>query len=56
MARYWIKVDGTYIKPALQESRKGERNGDIDVGGGHVQALRAEYERTKKKLTEDNYE
>ena len=52
MARYWIKVDGTEIKPALQESKRGEWNGDIDVGDGHVQMLRAEYDR-RKKLTED---
>lgn len=52
MGRYWIKVDGTDIKPALQESKKGEWNGDIDLGDGHVQALRAEYER-RKKMTED---
>ena len=52
MGRYWIKVDGTDIKPALQESKKGEWNGDIDLGDGHVQALRAEYDR-RKKLTED---
>jgi len=52
MARYWIKVDGTDIKPALQESKKGEWNGDIDMGDGHLQELRAEYDR-RKKLTED---
>lgn len=52
MGRYWIKVDGTDIKPALQESKKGEWNGDIDLGDGHVQALCAEYER-RKKMTED---
>ena len=39
-------------KPALQESKKGEWNGDVDLGDGHVQALQAEYDR-REKLTED---
>ncbi|XP_019628684.1 PREDICTED: receptor-interacting serine/threonine-protein kinase 3-like [Branchiostoma belcheri] len=40
--RYWIKIDGTDIKPALQESMKGQWNGDIDLRDGKLAELRKE--------------
>ncbi|XP_019632017.1 PREDICTED: uncharacterized protein LOC109475697, partial [Branchiostoma belcheri] len=40
--RYWIKIDGTDIKPALQESMKGQWNGAIDLRDGKLAELRKE--------------
>jgi hypothetical protein len=47
---YWIKMDGTDIKPALQESVRGDWNGDVDLGDGKLQELREEYEKRKNLL------
>ncbi|KAI8517539.1 hypothetical protein Bbelb_035560 [Branchiostoma belcheri] len=46
--RFWIKVDGTDIKPALQESMKGEWNGDPDLQDSRLQQLRLENENRVK--------
>ncbi|KAI8503729.1 hypothetical protein Bbelb_187000 [Branchiostoma belcheri] len=46
--RFSIKVDGTDIKPALQESMKGEWNGDPDLQDSRLQQLRLEYENRVK--------
>ncbi|KAI8511867.1 hypothetical protein Bbelb_109670 [Branchiostoma belcheri] len=48
--RFWIKVDGTDIKPALQESKKGEWNGDPDLKDCRVQNLRKERDDRLKLL------
>ncbi|XP_066270847.1 uncharacterized protein [Branchiostoma lanceolatum] len=42
--RFWIKLDGTDLKPALQESTKGKWNGDPEINC-QVQELRSEYDR-----------
>lgn len=42
--RYWIKGDGTDVKPALQESVRRVWNGDVDLLDGKLEALRREYE------------
>ncbi|XP_066278595.1 uncharacterized protein [Branchiostoma lanceolatum] len=46
--RFWIKVDGTDIKPALQESKKGEWNGDPDLQDSKLEQLREEYDKRVK--------
>ena len=42
--RYWIKGDGTDVKPALQESVRRVWNGDVDLLDGKLETLRREYE------------
>lgn len=42
--RYWIKGDGTDVKPALQESVRRVWNGDVDLLDGKLESLRREYE------------
>jgi hypothetical protein len=42
--RYWIKLDGTDIKEALQHSVKDKWAGDVDVNDNKLQQLREEYE------------
>ena len=42
--RFWIKLDGTDVKKALMESQRKEWNGDVDLGNGQLQAMRAEYD------------
>ncbi|XP_035696439.1 uncharacterized protein LOC118429887 [Branchiostoma floridae] len=49
---FWIKVDGTDLKPALQESKKEEWNGDADMSDSTVKVLRAEYEKRAGIVTE----
>ncbi len=41
--RFWLKLDGTDIKAALQESVRGEWNGDPDLLDGRLQQLRSSY-------------
>lgn len=36
----WIKLDACDIKVALQQSMKGDWNGDADLGDGQLEALR----------------
>ena len=43
-------MDGTDIKPALQESTKGEWNGDVDMGDGMLNVLRQEYDKRKQLI------
>ena len=45
--RFWIKVDAFDIKVALQESVKGQWNGDIDLGDQRVALLHQEYQQRK---------
>ena len=40
--RYWLKLDGTDIKVALQESKQRVWNGDSELGGPSVASLKAE--------------
>jgi len=40
VGRFWIKVDGTDIKPALLESMRKVWNGDVDLGNGELLNLR----------------
>lgn len=42
--RFWLKLDGTDVKPCLMHSMKGVWNGDVDLGDGKLKELRAEYE------------
>ena len=42
-ARWWIKGDGVDLLCSLQESVSGDWNGDVDLGDGQLQLLRAEY-------------
>jgi hypothetical protein len=42
--RYWIKLDGTDVKEALQHSVKDKWAGDVDVNDNKLQQLREEYE------------
>ena len=44
MGRFWIKVDGTDIKPALLESMRKVWNGDVDLGNGELLNLRRQYD------------
>ena len=41
------------FQPALQESRKREWNGDVDLLDGKLEALRTEYEERRKLATSD---
>lgn len=41
--RSWLKVDACDIKVELQESVKGKWDGDINLGDGKLQEMRAEY-------------
>ncbi|XP_072039679.1 uncharacterized protein [Amphiura filiformis] len=55
--RFWIKLDGTDIKKALQESVEGVWNGDADLQNGKLQVLRTEYDdriAKAKATTPDN--
>ena len=49
--RYWIKLDACDLKPALQQSRCGEWNGDVDLGEGRLQQLRQSYDQRCSLLT-----
>lgn len=49
-----MKLDGTDIKVALQESMRGEWNGDVDLGNGQLQALRQEYDARQQDLQQDD--
>ena len=42
--RFWVKVDGTDIKPAPLESTRIEWNGDVDLGNGNLFILRQQYD------------
>ena len=42
--RFWLKADACDIKSVLQQSVRGEWNGDCDLGDGKLQSLRKEYE------------
>ncbi|XP_078618099.1 uncharacterized protein LOC144885838 [Branchiostoma floridae x Branchiostoma japonicum] len=42
--RFWIKIDGTDIKPALQQSMKGEWNGDVDLRDGKLHDIRKDFD------------
>ena len=41
--RVWLKLDATDIKTALQQSMRGEWNGDCDMGDGSLHDLRETY-------------
>ena len=41
--KWWIKEDGCDLKECLQESKRGEWFGDVDLGDGKVEQLRSEY-------------
>ena len=43
--RFWIKADGTDIKPALLESLRQEWNGDVNMQDGKLEALRLAYDQ-----------
>ena len=43
--RYWIKADGTDVKPALQESLRREWNGDVDLQDGKLEEQRLTYDK-----------
>ena len=43
--RFWIKLDATDVKSGLMESVKRTWNGDVDLGDGKLQKIRAKYER-----------
>ena len=45
--RFCIKVDAFDFKVALQESVKGQWNGDIDLGDQRVALLHQEYQQRK---------
>lgn len=47
---YWVKLDGTDIKPAVQESVKGVWNGDVDLQDGTLCKLRQQYEERRSAL------
>ena len=44
----WLKIDACDVKAALQESQRGEWNGDEDLGDGKVENKNAEYNIYKK--------
>jgi hypothetical protein len=49
--RYWIKLDGTDVTPAIQESTRGEWNGDTDLQDGQLQSLREAYISRKERIS-----
>ncbi|XP_072017737.1 uncharacterized protein [Amphiura filiformis] len=48
--RYWIKMDGTDIKSAIQQSMIGEWNGDVDMKDGELKRLREEFDKRVETL------
>lgn len=42
-ARWWIKADGVDLLCSLEESVRGDWNGDVDLDDGKLQLLRSEY-------------
>ncbi|XP_066296437.1 uncharacterized protein [Branchiostoma lanceolatum] len=48
--RYWIKIDGTDIKPALQQSKKREWNGDVDLKDGQLADLRKDFDLRMEQI------
>ena len=50
--RFWIKADGTGIKPAIQESLAGEWNGDANLLDGKLESLQAEYDKRRSMATQ----
>ncbi len=50
--RFWIKLDGTDVRPALLESMRKVWNGDVDLGNGELQALRRDYEERNSTFKE----
>ena len=47
---FWIKLDACDLKPALQESTRGEWNGDVDLGDGKLHQLRLLYDQRRAPL------
>lgn len=54
--RFWIKVDATNVKPALQESVRGEWYGDICLGDKDLENLRFNYDSRKKLINSKSVE
>ncbi|XP_072044001.1 uncharacterized protein [Amphiura filiformis] len=48
---FWIKIDGTDIKPALQESKRQEWNGDVDMLDGSLKDLKDKYKKRRKQAS-----
>ncbi len=42
-ARWWIKADGVDLICSLEESVRGDWNGDVDLNDGQLQLLRSQY-------------
>ena len=42
--RFWLKADACDIKAVLQQSTRGEWNGDSDLGDGELQLLHQEFQ------------
>ncbi|XP_070548822.1 uncharacterized protein [Ptychodera flava] len=42
--RWWIKADATDMRAGLRESVRSEWTGDVDLGNGDLQHLRADYD------------
>lgn len=41
--RWWIKADGVDLICSLEESVRGDWNGDVDLDDRQLQSLRSEY-------------
>ncbi|XP_072043005.1 uncharacterized protein [Amphiura filiformis] len=50
--RYWILSDATDLKTCLQESRKQQWNGDVDMNDGKVEQMKVQYDAERKDIKE----
>lgn len=50
--RFWIKLDGTDVRPALLQSMRKIWNGDMDLGNGELQGLGRKYEERNATIKE----
>ncbi|KAJ7371635.1 hypothetical protein OS493_024314 [Desmophyllum pertusum] len=48
--RFWLKTDACDVKSVLQQSVRGEWNGDCDLGDGKLQSITREYEDREASL------
>lgn len=49
--RFWLKVDACDLKVALQESVRAKWDGDVDLGDGKLQELRADYDARRAEAS-----
>ena len=48
---FWLKVDACDLKVALQESVRAKWDGDVDLGDGKLEEMRADYDARRAEAS-----